>query len=221
MALTETDLLYTSLVGSRLVKFLPRLGVIQNELQKHVLPVLPFLPLQNTEGVPAVKSEVFEGLNMADPPTPEEKQFFPLSLSIDEGQTWFLLPYETMINISSKNTVVKRNVAKWKESEGVKSRIGTIKERFNQDDWQIDITGVLIGSIMTGKVDDCFPINDFQKLVKILKKVKVRVKCPPLELLDISTIVIEDFSFPFTKGENVQAYTITAYSDYSYNLILD
>lgn len=221
MALNQTDLLFASLVGSGLVKSLPRLGVIQNELQKHVLPVLPFLPLQNTSGVPAVQSEVFEGLNTADPPTPEDKQFFPLSLSIDDGKSWFLLPYETMINISGKNTIVKRSVAKWKESEGVKNRIGTIKERFSQDDWQIDITGVLIGSLLTGNVDDCYPIDDFMKLVKVLKKVKVKVKCPPLAILDIDTIVIEDFSFPFTKGENVQAYTITAFSDYSYNLILD
>jgi len=220
MALNEQDLLFASLVGTGIIKHLPRLGTIQNELAKHVLPVLPFLPLQNTQGVTNVQSEVFDKLNIADAPVSEDKQFFPLKLSIDEGKNWFLLPYETMINISSKNNLIRTPVAKWKDIETLKERRGTIKERYSYDDDVIDITGVLIGSIMTGNFEDCFPKSDFQKLLEMIKGVKCKVLCPPLELIGIDTIVIEDYSFPFTKGENVQAYTIKAYSDYSFNLIL-
>lgn len=223
MAFTNTDILFASLAGNGIVKQLPQLSLIQNELSKHVLPVLPLIPINNE--VPKVQrqnAEALEGLWQDDGPTPEDKQFFPLSLSIDEGKTWFLLPYETIINISGKNTIVRRSVAKWKPVPGVSERKGTVKERWNQDDYQIDITGVLIGSLLTGSVEDCFPRDDFEKLRRVLTAPKsIKVKCPPLELLGISNIVIEDFSFPFTKGENVQAYTIKAYSDYPFKLLLD
>ena len=60
-----------------------------------------------------------------------------------------------------------------------------------------------------------------QKLKEVLTHAKqVKVNCAPLELLGINDIVIDDFSFPFTKGENVQAYEIKACSDFSYNLLM-
>lgn len=222
MALNQNDLLFATLAGSGMIKLIPRLGVIQNELSKHVLPVLPFLPLQNKESIAKADHDaVYNNLGMADAPTPEDKQFFPLSFSIDEGNTWFLLPYETMIDISGKNVISRRSVAKWKEIEGVPERKGTIKERWSQDDYEITITGVLIGSLLSGSVEDCFPKEDFEKLRQVLEHAKeILVKSPPFELLGIYKIVIETFRFPFTKGENVQAYDIKAYSDQSYNLII-
>lgn len=223
MVLDNNDVLFASLVGSGVVKSIPQLSLIQAELNKHVLPVLPLLqPKENNVAVRRQAAEELDNLWQADVPTPEENQFFPLSFSIDEGNSWFLLPYETIINITGKNTIVRRSVAKWKPVPGVTERKGTVKERWNQDDYQIDITGVLMGSLLTGNVEDCFPRADFEKLRRVLTAPKsIKVKCPPLELLGISNIVIEDFSFPFTKGENVQAYTIKAYSDFPFNLILD
>ena len=47
------------------------------------------------------------------------------------------------------------------------------------------------------------------------------VYCEPLQLLGINRIVIEEMSFPFTKGENVQAYEISALSDFDFNLLLE
>jgi hypothetical protein len=221
MALNETDILFTALVGKGVIKTIPRLNVIQNELQKHVLPVLPFLLVQNRVDITKYESKEFENLGTADAPTPVEKQFFPLSFSIDEGNTWFLLPYETMISISGKNTLIRRNVAKWKEIPGVQPRKGTVKERWNEGDYEITITGVLIGALLHGQFEDCFPRDDFEKLRKILTHPQViMVSSPPLEMLGIQRIAIEDFNFPFTKGENVQAYDIKAYSDFSFKLIL-
>jgi hypothetical protein len=219
------EILFASLVGSKLVKIVPRLEAVENELSKHVLPAVPFLPFKNKDSVGGYSHAATEygspGLWEADKPTDEEKQFFPLKLSIDEGRSWFLLPYEPMINIGGKNIVVMRNVAKWNNDKN-RQLIGSIKERWAQGDYDISITGVLMGSLLAGNVEDCFPRSDFEKLRKVLTNAKeVLVQCPPLELLGINKIVILDFVFPFTKGENVQAYDIKAVSDDSYKLLLD
>lgn len=218
----NNDILFASLVGSKLVKMVPRLTAVQNELMKHVLPPIPFLPFRNSEGIAVVdKTDDVQFTWEADRPISEEQQFFPLSMSIDEGKNFFRLPYEPLISITGKNVIAKRRVAKWTEDK--KDQLtGTIKERWSQDDYEITITGVLLGAFEKGKYEDCYPKDDFEKLKKILTNAKeIRVNCAPLELLGINKIVIDDFSFPFTKGENVQAYEIKACSDYSYNLLME
>lgn len=222
MALSNRDILFASLVGSEVVKLVPRFTALENELAKHVLPTVPFLPIRNQLGIDTGQpSNIVGDIWQADRPQIESEQFFPLSLSIDKGKTWFLLPYEPMITISSKNNVVKRNVAKQDPNKD-QSFQGTIKERWSRDDYQIQITGYLMGAMLKGSVKDCFPIDDFQNLVEVLtSSSSIKVKCPPLEQLKINYLVIEDFSFPFTKGENVQAYNIKAVSDFSYELLIE
>lgn len=219
--MTNKEILFASLVGSKIVKLAPRFEALQNEIGKHVLPSIPFLPLQNAEKVKETdRSFDFANVWQADQPQAEEQQFFPLRLSIDDGNTWFLLPYEPMITISGKNEIVKRNVAKW-NADYSKGFSGTIKERWAKGDYEIQITGFLMGSLLTGNVEDCFPISDFSKLSEILSNAKVRVACPPLELLNIHYLAVESFTFPFTKGENVQAYDIKCVSDMPYNLLIE
>lgn len=234
MAYNNTDILFASLVGSKVN--IPRFNAVQNELMKHVLPPIPFLPLKNEVNIDEVdqtyetNSELLKqetsnfniDLWKADQPTPEDQQFFPFWFLDEKGNKW-LLPYEPMITISGKNTIVRRNVAKAKSTtiKGI-SLGGSIKERWNQADYEITITGVLIGSLLTGSVKECYPISDFEKLRDFMTTPKsLKVFCEPLQLLGINQIVIEDFSFPFTKGENVQAYEIKAYSDFDYKLLLD
>ena len=219
------DILFASLVGSKVVKMIPRLEAVQNELMKHVLPPIPFLPFRNDQGVIEVSAEEYLNLWESDKPLSDEQQFFPLSMSIDEGATWFRLPYEPLISITGKNVIAKRRVAKSENNVTTDLKagefFGTVKERWSQDDYEITITGVLMGSLLRGIMEDCFPRADFEKLKKILTHSKhIKVACPPLELLGINSIVIDDFSFPFTKGENVQAYEIKCCSDCSYNLLL-
>lgn len=218
----NTDILFASLVGSKIVEMVPRLTSVQNELMKHVLPVIPFLPFRNIENVPKRKGGALESTTWTeDGVLSQEQQFFPLSMSIDDGKNWFRLPYEPLISISRKNIIVKRNVAKY-NSETSNQLTGTIKERWSQDDYDITITGVLMGSVMTGNVQDCFPKKDFEALLKIMNNAKqIKVACAPFELLGVNQIVIDDFSFPFTKGENVQAYEMKCSSDFSYNLLLE
>lgn len=218
--MTNQDILFASLVGSKVLKVVPALQQVNNEMMKHVLPPIPFLPIKNIENVKEIQNTISYDVWKADAPKTEESQFFPLKFSID-GQNWFLLPFEPLININGKNILVRRNVAKW-NAEFSKNLKGSIKERWSQDDYEITITGALYGAELLGKPEDCFPVRDFEKLKEFMTHSKeVYVSCFPLEKLGINKIAIEDFSWPFTKGENVQAYSIKAYSDDSYNLLLE
>ncbi len=200
--MNQTDILFASIVGSKVAESIPRFEVVQNELSKHVLPAIPFLPF---------KGRLWRHETAG-------KQFFPFSF-FDEKDVEYLLPYEPILNISSKNNIVRRNVAKVSKKHKVE---GTIKERLGRDDYVITITGALYGSIITGDVSECYPRRDFEKLAKFMTAPnRLKVNCEPLQLLGINYIVIEDFSFPFTKGEHVQAYEIKAYSDFTHDLLVE
>lgn len=216
MNITNQDLVFASILGINSVGSIQRLKLVQNELSKRVLPNIPFLPVSNDDHIESKFYNPDWKLNQADAPIPESQQFFPLSFSFTEnGQKW-LFPFEPMINISSGNNIVKRNVAK----QGNKL-IGTVKERWSRKDFDIQVTGALIGSMLSGKVEDCFPKAQMIALFDYLKYNKeIFIYCYPLEILRVTKAVIEDYSFPFTKGENVQAYDIKLISDYSYNLLV-
>lgn len=224
--MNNNDILFASIMGVKISKNLENYNLLQNQLSKHVLPPIPFLPFQNEitfrtadfeDVIEKYRADKIKDYWKADSPLSEDQQFFPLSFAFAEnGQKW-LFPYEPIINISSGNTIVKRNVARQSEKTQ-----GTIKERFSRNDFQIKITGVLIGENMTGKPEDCFPAKQMTDLFEFLKHSKdIFVYCHPLERLGITRLVIEDYSFPFTKGENVQAYEINAISDFDYNLFIE
>ena len=219
MEFNEKSILFASLLGSKVAQQIPRFETVQNEIGKRVLPPISFLPFKNNP----VKINEPEGnfnpgeLWMADAPKSESEQFFPFTFI--DGKNRYTLPYEPMISISSANNIVERTVAKAGSDAQYE---GTVKERWSRGDWEIKITGVLIGSILTGDVSQCFPKSDFEKLRDILQLRKNwEINCSPLELLGINSIVIYDMNFPFTKGENVQAYEITAKSDFDFNLLLE
>ncbi|OBX20958.1 MULTISPECIES: DUF6046 domain-containing protein [Bizionia] len=213
----KTGIIFSSLIG---VAKTNRFQVVQNELSKHVLPPIPFLGYKRKDQIGSVKNDISQELWKANAPLSADDQFFPFYFVGSDGVK-YLLPYEPMINIGGKNTIIRRNVAKAK-TKGGREVGGSIKERWNQGDYDISITGVLIGSLLTGNVEDCFPREDFEKLRDFMTTPKsLKVYCEPLQLLGINQIVIEDFSFPFTKGENVQAYEIKCYSDFDYKLLLD
>ncbi|EGV44340.1 hypothetical protein BZARG_788 [Bizionia argentinensis JUB59] len=217
MRFDKAGILFSSLVGVGRTR---RFGLVQNELSKHVLPPIPFIGFKGKTGIVPIENEIEQSVWESSPPLSADDQFFPFYFVGSDGVK-YLLPYEPMININGKNTLIRRNVAKAK-TKGGREVGGSIKERWNQGDYDITITGVLIGSLLTGNVEDCFPREDFEKLRDFMTTPKsLKVYCEPLQLLGINQIVIEDFSFPFTKGENVQAYEIKCYSDFDYKLLLD
>lgn len=133
----------------------------------------------------------------------------PLWIGLKEDAEW-LLPIEPLISISGKNIIVKRNVAKSKYR-------GTIKERWAEDDFYINIQGTFVHQDLY-----TYPENEVQKLMYYInQKRPLSVKNELLALLDIQQIVIESYSFPFSKGDNVQNYTIEAVSDDKYNLFIE
>lgn len=214
--LDSRDILFASLMGSQAVALIQRSNLVQNELSKRVLPPIPFLPLKNETQIEKASQFSFDNNWQTNDSVPEGSQFFPLSFSFTEGGQKWLFPFEPMINISSGNNIIKRNVAKQGEK-----LIGTIKERWSRKDFEIQVTGVLMGSMLKGLPEDTFPREQMERLFEFLKHSKeFFIYCHPLEILGITKVVVEDYSFPFTKGENVQAYDLKLTSDFAYNLLI-
>jgi len=133
----------------------------------------------------------------------------PLWIGIKEDPEW-MFPIEPLITVSGKNVIVKRNVSK-------STLRGTIKERWAQDDFTIHIEGSFVHPDA-----NTYPSDDVQRLKSyISEKRALYVKNELLAMLDIGQIVIENYSFPFTNGENIQNYIIDALSDDSYELFIE
>lgn len=133
---------------------------------------------------------------------------FPLEISLVGQEDWWLVPIEPLITLTGRNIIVRRQVSKGKIR-------GSIKERWTQDDYQVKIEGAL----MDLKRDD-YPRDDVRKLRNFCEAAKLKVRCPLFEIFSINQIVVESYDFPFTKGIQNQQYTINAYSDDTYKLLL-
>ena len=133
----------------------------------------------------------------------------PLSLKLEEpgAQEWWL-PFEPMVSLTGKNIIKRRQVNK--------GRIrGSIKERCAQDDYEITIEWVLIG------IDGHYPAADVGRLKNFCEAAAVTVLNPLLEIFGITRLVIESWEIPFTSGNSNQNYSIKAYSDDIYKLLLE
>lgn len=132
----------------------------------------------------------------------------PLRFQLEESgaQEW-LFPMEPMISVNGQNILVRRNVSKGKIR-------GSIKERWTQDDYSVRIEGILMG--MDGK----YPEADVAKLRSFCEAGHVKALNPLLEIFGISQLAIASWDIPFTSGTINQNYTIQAYSDDIYKLLL-
>lgn len=218
MALDNQDILFAGLLGSAAVGSIQRFNTLQNELAKRVLPPIPFLLLKNKEVIQTSNFDSFNNLWQADTALTEEQQFFPLSFSFGEPPKYakWLFPYEPMVTFASGNVIAESNVAK----QGDAFR-GTVKERWSMKDWDITITGALFGSLLQGKPEDCFPTAKLTALMEFLIAAKtINIYNHALNEVGILKVVVYDYSFPFTKGENVQAYEIKCKSDNYFDLLI-
>jgi len=130
-----------------------------------------------------------------------------LALRNEQGQE-YCFQLDPILAVSGKNIIARRYVAKG-------SLQGTVKESFSQDDFDITITGVLMG-------DDAKDLNEqVQELQSIL--VCGESLAVVNDLLNdgygITRLVVESFQFPHTKGMQNQSYTIKCYSDSSINIL--
>lgn len=131
----------------------------------------------------------------------------PLQMKWESEAEWWQLPIEPVVTINGKNNIVKRSVLKASYSDS--KRRGTVKELWNQDDYEINISGIFIGYD-----NKRLPESDIMKLRKYCEgRQSVEVLSPLFILFKISKIAIEDFQLPFTKGIENQMFTIKASSD--------
>ena len=142
-------------------------------------------------------------------------QFFPLGIKLANESDFWWFPQEPMVGISGSNVIVRRNIAKTGTKYDVR---GTVKERWSQDDYRITINGML------KNVSDemRYPEYDVQRLRSYCEAQQpVQVSSPLFEHFNITQIVIESFDIPFTRGENMQAFSINAFSDALFELLVD
>jgi Domain of unknown function (DUF6046) len=121
----------------------------------------------------------------------------------------YTLPNEPIVTIMGKNTITRKPVLK-------NSGIGTIKEMWTADDWEIEIKGILIGDVI-----DELPEKELNRL-RWYREIRraVEVKNNYLNLMGISYMVIESIDFPPTTGYEYQIYTIKGFSDKPHELIV-
>lgn len=132
----------------------------------------------------------------------------PLRFQLEEsGSKEWLFPIEPMISLNGQNILVRRHVSKGTIK-------GSIKERWTQDDYTVRIEGILMSR--EGK----YPEEDVTRLKNFCEAGHVKALCPLLEIFGISQLAIESWDIPFTTGVTNQNYTITAYSDDIYKLLL-
>ncbi|MDL2290429.1 DUF6046 domain-containing protein [Paludibacteraceae bacterium OttesenSCG-928-F17] len=128
----------------------------------------------------------------------------------DGTTTPWVLPYEPLVSIEGENVIIKRNVAK-------SAARGSIKERWCEGDVKISIEGTFVSDDLQK-----YPTTEIQKLRKVIKQRQaIKVENELLQLFNVNHIIIEDYKLPFSKGENVQNYSLSALSDDVYNLFIE
>lgn len=127
----------------------------------------------------------------------------------DGNSKWWLLPWEPYITVQGKNIIIKRNVAK-------ATLGGSIKERWATDDYDIKIEGYFFNP-----ESSIYPKRDVSRLSEICEAAEpIDVWCELFEAVNITSMVIESWEFPFTKGESSQDWVINGCSDKSWDLLI-
>lgn len=130
-----------------------------------------------------------------------------IKLKLNSKDSGFELPY-AKANVSGGNKIIRRNISKGE-------RGGTVKERWSTNDFQVTISGIIIGE------DGIYPKTEVRELLKYLKyNGNIKIINKTLNEMKIIYIAIEKYSLPHTKGDQNQLYSITAYSDELFNQLI-
>lgn len=139
----------------------------------------------------------------------------PLHLRWEDepDEALWTLPIDPVISVQGGNTIVRSNVLK--QEAGRSHKRGSIKEVWSQDDYEIKIAGF----VQAGDGD--MPAEDILRLRAYCEERKtIYVENDLLELFDITRIVISKYSFDHTPGRENQQFSIQAYSDDDFELVL-
>jgi hypothetical protein len=136
----------------------------------------------------------------------------PLSIKLENDPEWWMLPFDPVMSITGKNIIVRRNVLKTDENS---SHRGSIKETWSQDDYEVNIAGVLIGE------DGERPEADLMKLRTYFEsREPILVSNELFRIFNIERLAVESYALPFTKGVENQTFTIKGYSDDMFDLFI-
>ncbi|MDR1120036.1 MAG: DUF6046 domain-containing protein [Dysgonamonadaceae bacterium] len=134
-----------------------------------------------------------------------------LRMRFADDMEWFTFPLDPVVSVTGKNVIVRRNILKVDEEV---VRRGTIKELWSQDDYEVNIAGVFKGD---GEMPEYYlrKLRDFCEARAIIE-----VESVLFSIFGITRLAIEDYSLPFTKGMENQQWSIKAYSDDLFELIV-
>lgn len=136
----------------------------------------------------------------------------PLRMKWEDEEDWWTLPFDPVISVSGGNTIIRTDVLR--QDNGRSERRGTVKEVWSQQDYQVQIAGMFIGS-------GNFPENDVRRLRYYCEERKVvEVACELLQVFGINRIAIESYDFAHTPGSENQQFAIKAYSDEEFSLLI-
>lgn len=92
----------------------------------------------------------------------------------------------------------------------IQGRRGTVKEYISDGDFQITVNGSIVSS--EPKVYPREAVNRLKNLLEV--PLPIQITSEFLNIFDISSVVVESYSFPQTRGvRNVQPFTIQLVSD--------
>lgn len=137
-----------------------------------------------------------------------------LKLKSEPETAFWTLPFDPVMSVRGGNDIVRAKVLKQDNSNN--ERRGTIKEVWSQDDYSIQIAGLFMG-----ESEDDIPMADLEKLRNMCEAREViEVECDLFEVFNIKYIAIEKFDFGHTAGRQNQQFSISAYSDDDFSLLV-
>lgn len=139
----------------------------------------------------------------------------PMRIKWEDEVNFWTLPFDPVISISGGNNIVRSDVLK-QDNSGSQRR-GSIKEVWSQKDYEIQFAGIFIG-----KDENDIPMQDLERLRAYCEARKIiEVECDLLEVFNITKLAIETFEFGHTPGRENQQFSIKAYSDDDFSLLIE
>lgn len=133
----------------------------------------------------------------------------PVFLGLNQsGTNTWMLPYGAKVELRGVNEVVRRYVAKRRDA-------GTVKELWMRGDWEITLTGMLIGVEEDGR--GRWPEDEVRLLRSLFEaRQVVYVICQKTSAVGIDRMVITALDLPATAGDANQEFRIVGFSDQLY-----
>lgn len=138
----------------------------------------------------------------------------PLRLKWQDEAGWWTLPFDPVLAVNGGNNIIRTDVLKQDNAQS--ERRGSIKEIWCQKDYEIQIAGLFMS-----KSEKDLPLDDLARLRMYCEARKVvEVECDLLEVFNIQRIAIETYEFVHTQGRQNQQFSIKAYSDDDFDLLV-